>query len=129
VCAVNVEILKSAGYDVLSTCDPYEALRMAERQPIDLLVTDVMMPSMKGDELARRFVAVSPATRILFMSAYVVGGVLGPGAFFVVKPFSIEHLLRTVREAVAWTLPAGAARPAARREPVQSAMAAPSGGR
>jgi CheY-like chemotaxis protein len=117
VCAVNVEILKHEGYEVLSTCDPREALRIAERHQVDLLLTDVIMPRMRGDELAKRLVAQSPRTRVLFMSAYVVGGVLGPGAFFIVKPFNIDHLIRTVRESLAWTLPSGAAAPAAGREP------------
>jgi CheY-like chemotaxis protein len=53
-------MLTAKGYVVFETSDPQEALRMAEQQPVHLLLTDVVMPLMKGTELAQRLRARSP---------------------------------------------------------------------
>jgi len=66
------DILALQGYTVLDTGDPQEALRIATQQAIHLLLTDVVMPLMKGTELARRLDAISPQTKVLLMSAYTM---------------------------------------------------------
>jgi len=57
--------LVTRGYVALETGDPHEAIRIAKEQRIDLLLTDVIMPIMKGTELADRVEAVSPSTKVL----------------------------------------------------------------
>ena len=72
---------------------------------IDLLVTDVVMPRMRGPELARRIREVRPEVRVIYVSGYNEEGVTGLGAlggetFFLQKPFEAEELAATVREAL-----------------------------
>jgi len=98
--------MKASGYRVLEAANGEEALRLLEAQegrPIHLLVTDVVMPKMKGQELAARFLARRPGTPVLFTSGYTQNtfgddGTLAPGAHFLQKPFAPEELARRVRE-------------------------------
>jgi two-component system, cell cycle sensor histidine kinase and response regulator CckA len=90
------DILLGEGYPVLGTGDPWEALGVVERQPIRLLLTDVMMPDMNGCDLAERIEAVRPQTRVLFMSGYAPDGILDPTSQFIAKPFSVEGLVHAV---------------------------------
>jgi CheY-like chemotaxis protein len=101
VCAV----LSSQGYDVLCAETGFEALRLAGEslKPIDLLVSDVMMPQMTGPEVARELLALSPRTKVLYVSGYSEediseDGVLSPGVNLLPKPFTAEALGRRVRE-------------------------------
>jgi signal transduction histidine kinase/ActR/RegA family two-component response regulator len=100
-----VRILREAGYTVLAASDGDEALRVAASHgaPIDLLLTDVVMPGMSGKELAQRLAAGQPGIRVLFTSGYVddavvLDGILREGLPFLPKPFSQEDLLLRVRE-------------------------------
>jgi CheY-like chemotaxis protein len=96
--------LEKAGFLVLSAGTGADALAAAEqRDDIQLLLTDVMMPGMNGRELADLLLARRPYLRILFMSGYAedvlatnVG--LGPGAAFLGKPFKPKALVAKVRE-------------------------------
>ena len=65
-------VLRRSGYTVLEAAHGGEALNLAERRgvPIDLLVTDTVMPTMSGDELARRLESVSGRLRVLFMEQH-----------------------------------------------------------
>ena len=94
-------MLTAKGYVVFETSDPQEALRMAEQQPVHLLLTDVVMPLMKGTELAQRLCARSPWTKVLLMSAYKVSDVTASGLPFIVKPFSPDALADRVRQVLA----------------------------
>lgn len=92
------EALVAQGYSALETGDPQEAIQIATQQRIDLLVTDVIMPIMKGTELADGIQAVSPSTKVLLMSGYQTSAIAGSGRPFMAKPFSIDELARRVRE-------------------------------
>ena len=101
-------ILERNGYTVLEAANGTEALRVLERrrEPIALVLTDLVMPEMGGRELAARLRTVSPTSRVLFMSGYTEDAVLRqsvmePGAIFLDKPFTFDSLLRKVREALA----------------------------
>jgi len=98
------------GYRVIAAATPVEALRQAEAHPgeIDLLITDVVMPEMNGRDLAERIAAMSPGTRVLFMSGYTSDiiakqGVIDGGARFLQKPFSLVDLGDAVQKALART--------------------------
>jgi CheY-like chemotaxis protein len=92
------DMLEPEGYTVLDTEDPQDALRLAREQTVHLLLTDVVMPRMRGDELAARVSEESPATRILLMSAYAASKSAAAGRPFIDKPFTIERLSDTVRQ-------------------------------
>lgn len=97
--------LEAQGYVVLAAGDPRDALRIVERHggPIDLLLTDVVMPGLSGRELAEQLTARRPGVRVLYMSGYpgdavVQGGALPGGSAFLQKPFSPDGLARKVRD-------------------------------
>jgi PAS domain S-box-containing protein len=100
-----VEILRVGGYRVLEASGGNEALRMAETEggDIHLLVTDVIMPRMSGRELAERLAKGRPALKVIYMSGYTDDalaphGRACPETPFLQKPFSLDDLLRRVRE-------------------------------
>jgi len=92
------QMLTGAGYLVLDAEDPNQALRLASQQHVDLLLTDVVMPLMRGTELAQRLRAVVPSAKVLLMSAYKVAEITASGHPFLAKPFTPEILLERVRE-------------------------------
>ena len=67
------EFVKTAGYTVLTARDGTEALAIAEQsdEPIHLLLTDVVMPRMRGPELAKRLKSLRTSLRIVYMSGYL----------------------------------------------------------
>jgi CheY-like chemotaxis protein len=100
-------VLSGNGYRVLLACEGSEALRVAGEHegPIDLLITDVVMPGMGGREAASRLETSRPGLRVLFMSGYTDDaishrGILETGLKFLQKPFTTDALLRKVREAL-----------------------------
>jgi CheY-like chemotaxis protein len=100
-------ILERRGYEVLTASGGTEALELvgARDAPIDLVITDVIMPRMMGPELAREIAALRPSTRIIYMSGYaqpLVGSDQGvPGdTILIEKPFTEHALLVKVREAL-----------------------------
>ena len=96
--AFAVDALGSAGYLVLSTHDPVEALRIVKERDIELLLVDVIMPLMDGRELARRIVALRPTMKVLLMSGFEVSGLRETGWPFVAKPFGVTELIERVEE-------------------------------
>jgi PAS domain S-box-containing protein len=97
--------LTEHGFKVITASSGEEALRVAEfhGRPIDLLVTDVVMPGMNGRALADRLLAKQPNLKILYISGYtdsfIAGhGVLEEGTFLLHKPFTEEVLIRKVRD-------------------------------
>jgi PAS domain S-box-containing protein len=98
-------MLRQCGYVVLDVDGGDRALDIirAHGGPIDLLLTDVVMPSMNGRVLAERLLALSPKTRVLFMSGYSDDAILRAGVqaaetAFLQKPFSKPALAAKVRE-------------------------------
>jgi signal transduction histidine kinase/ActR/RegA family two-component response regulator len=99
------EFLKMKGYQVLEAGNAAEAIRIAREcpGPIHLLLTDIVMPGLKGEELVERVINIRPEVKVLYMSAYtedaVVNlGILAPGTNFIEKPFGPEDLARKVRK-------------------------------
>lgn len=97
-------VLRRQGYAVVEAPNGEEALRVAAAHegPIDLLLTDVIMPRMGGRELAERLLERHPGIAVVFMSGYTENaiaqhGVLEPGTVLLEKPFTPAALLRTVR--------------------------------
>jgi PAS domain S-box-containing protein len=93
------------GYRVLAAENGEDALRVSKEHegPIDLLITDVVMPKMGGKEVAERLQPLYPHMKVIYMSGYtdrtiVNHGVLAPGLNFLEKPFSPKGLARKVRE-------------------------------
>jgi PAS domain S-box-containing protein len=99
------ECLEAGGYSVLEARHAGDALDMVDgRQlPVDLLITDVIMPGLSGRELAQRLVSSRPEMKVLYMSGYtddavVRHGVLGLEMPFLQKPFTGGALVRKVRQ-------------------------------
>jgi CheY-like chemotaxis protein len=97
--------LEALGYTVLEAARPEEALQLATAHDgeIHLLLTDVVMPRMSGDELAERFASIFPRSAALLMSGHIddtptLRVALQPGAAFLRKPFTATDLARKVRE-------------------------------
>ncbi len=98
-------VLGSNGYRVMEARDGREAMEIAERHqgPIDLLLTDVIMPEISGKDLASCLVNRHPEAKVLYMSGYtenaiVHHGVLDAGTAFLQKPFRVDALAQKVRE-------------------------------
>ena len=99
------ELLAAEGYRVLSAADGNEARELVRRSPerIDLLLTDVVMPRMGGNDLARALAIDQPKMRVLYMSGYTSDvithhGVLDEGVSFLQKPFAPARLSERVRQ-------------------------------
>jgi len=102
-----VRELEERGYLVLAAANGVEALSVAHslERPVDLLVTDVVMPEMSGVELAESLVELWPALAVLFMSGHLDEGAmerhpLDPEADLLPKPFTPDQLGRRARRAL-----------------------------
>lgn len=100
-----VECLKMRGYHVLSASDGAKALMVSEYHegPIHLVVSDVVMPGMKGPEVVKKISEKRPDVKVLFMSGYSDGAVVHHGFLcadnaFIEKPFGLENMAQKVRE-------------------------------
>ena len=98
------EFLRSSGYEVIVGKDGLDALELAEQHsaPIDILVTDVVMPRMRGPELAQRLKRANPGIKIVYMSGYLEHQSAEPfvtGAEQLQKPFSRDTLLKKLHAA------------------------------
>ncbi len=103
---VTRQVLEHAGYQVLESDGPREAIRLAEAHTgrIALLLSDVVMPGMNGIDLAHRIQKTQPWLATVFMSGYANPVVLQqaePLSSYIQKPFTVEALLAGVAEALA----------------------------
>jgi nitrogen-specific signal transduction histidine kinase/CheY-like chemotaxis protein len=99
------EFMKSAGYKVLTASDGEEAVAVAKRSgPIRVLVTDIVMPKMRGPELAKLLKASRKDLKIVYMSGYLEfnkgDDEFLEGSYFLQKPFSRDSLVNKVDEAL-----------------------------
>jgi CheY-like chemotaxis protein len=100
-----LRFLKTQGYQVLMANNGEEALRLAgaHRGPIHMLVTDMVMPGLTGQQLAEKLVSVRPEMKVLYVSGYTSDAIvrhwmLEVGTAFLQKPYSQARLLRKVRD-------------------------------
>jgi two-component system, cell cycle sensor histidine kinase and response regulator CckA len=100
-------MLRKQGYEVLEAETPELAIRLAHdhRGPIDLLITDIVMPKMNGMELAKAMQVIRPKAKVLYMSGYTdnrvnASWVLDSKTPFLHKPFTAAGLMEKVREAL-----------------------------
>lgn len=93
-------ILDQNGYEVVVAADGVEALKASEDpgNRFDLLLTDIVLPQMRGTELAQRLLQRHPQLRVLYMSGYSEEKVPSDSAHFIPKPFRREALIRKIRE-------------------------------
>jgi len=93
-------ILEAAGYRVLVGKDVDETIRIATQHegPLDLLLTDVVMPGMAGPRLAHHLQPLHPQMKVVYMSGYPGPFALQPEANVIEKPFTKPKLLRRLRE-------------------------------
>jgi two-component system, cell cycle sensor histidine kinase and response regulator CckA len=115
---VGRRALERAGYIVLAAGDTEAAIATADRHAghIHLLVTDVVLPRVSGRELAARLAIHRPAIKVLYVSGTSDGAIarhqmLEPGIEFLEKPFSLDRLLRKVRQVLGADLSAEDATP------------------
>ncbi|MDH4235781.1 MAG: response regulator [Nitrospira sp.] len=100
---VAQDILTRNGYEVLAASDGEDALKQYSRsqKPIHLLLTDIVMPKMRGSKLAERMTALQPDLKVLFMSGYAEDSMTAEGGLeqqrsFLQKPFTVSTLLEAV---------------------------------
>ncbi len=98
-------VLEKLGYKVLTASCAEEAFNICDnyKEPIHLLLTDVIMPGRSGRDLAEAISKLRPETKVLYMSGYpdeIIGdhGVLKPGINYLPKPFTVAGLASNIRE-------------------------------
>ncbi len=105
-------VMERGGYQVLEAGEPREALHLCESHPgpVHLLLTDVVLQTMRGPDLAARARSLRPGLRVAYMSGYTDDalehqGVVEAGAVFIEKPITPSALLRRLRDLLAGTEP------------------------
>jgi DNA-binding NtrC family response regulator len=99
--------LTNRGYRILAATSPREALSLAEQQPVDVMITDLIMPEMTGYDLAARIQKLRPGVRVIYMSGYAAGAFASNGgpvqtsaAPLLQKPFAVETLIHLLSAAL-----------------------------
>lgn len=101
----STRALTNKGYQVLAAASGEDAVELfaaeADKEPIDLLITDVVMPNMDGPTVARTIREKNPEMKIIFISGYTedrLKDYMGPGIFFLPKPFTLKQLAEKVKD-------------------------------
>ena len=101
------KLLEMKGYTVIATNNPLEAINLARdcAGNFNLLLTDVLMPEMNGDELAKKLLTDYPSLKCLFMSGYSAefvthSGLLNEDIHFIQKPFAVDTLIAKIQEVI-----------------------------
>jgi len=101
---MTVAMLESVGYKVKAAATPISALEYCQTNfdPIDLMITDVVMPDLSGADLRDKILAMKPGLKVLFISGYASDiiahhGILDDGVNFIRKPFSMSDLAKAVQ--------------------------------
>jgi DNA-binding NtrC family response regulator len=97
--------LQAAGYEVVAAGNGAQALARLQRDPVDVVVTDLMMPGMKGNEVLERIRQWDPVMPVVIMTAFgsiesAVESMRAGAYHYVTKPFKMEELVETVGAAV-----------------------------
>jgi two-component system, cell cycle sensor histidine kinase and response regulator CckA len=105
--AVNARALSARGYTVLEAASGIEALQIIEQrgEPVDLVVSDVVMPEMDGPTLLGELRKLYPDLKVIFVSGYAEDAFKknlpeGEDFNFLAKPFSLRQLVETVKQAI-----------------------------
>ena len=107
------DVLELNGYTVLEAGDAAEAVKVEAgvAGPIDLLLTDVVMPGLAGPDLARRLTPRRPQMKVIYMTGFSLVDIqnqqigLEPGVPILAKPFRVDVLIKKVREVLAVSAP------------------------
>jgi two-component system, cell cycle sensor histidine kinase and response regulator CckA len=109
------ETLSARGYQVVEAGNGEDGLAAAARHngPIDLIITDVVMPGMDGREMVKLLAQTRPETKVLFLSGYTEDSIASEGTpetgpAFLQKPFTLQNLSRKIREILGNSSAAGA---------------------
>lgn len=108
----STRALANKGYSVLAAASGEDAIKVFEEQagssstggPIDLLITDVVMPGMDGPSVAKAIREKNEKLKIIFISGYTedrLKDYMGPGIFFLPKPFTLKQLAEKVKDVLA----------------------------
>ena len=100
IAAILAEALDEEGYDVRRAYNGQQALDAIELEPVDLVISDVVMPQVNGLALTEQLRDADIQTPVVLMSA-MLGAIALPGVSFVRKPFDVDHVLDVVRDAIA----------------------------
>jgi len=101
---LNSDLLENLGYKVISTCNGADAFEAAEKHAgrLHLLMTDVIMPGMDGQQVAQKLSTLRPGLKVLFVSGYAGSAIrekiTESGAAFLQKPFTRTALASRLRE-------------------------------
>lgn len=101
--AMAYEMLMELGYRCTSASGGAEALEILAREPVALMITDIVMPGMNGRQLADAAKQLRPDLKVIFTTGYtqnavVHNGVIDLGVALLTKPFTLEALSHKVRE-------------------------------
>jgi len=100
IAAILAEALDEEGYNVRRAYNGQQALDAIELEPVDLVISDVVMPQVNGLALTEQLRDADIQTPVVLMSA-MLGSIALPGVSFVRKPFDVDHVLDVVRDAIA----------------------------
>jgi two-component system cell cycle sensor histidine kinase/response regulator CckA len=101
---LTAKLLRSRGYTVVEASDGAEALAIcAQDRSLDMILSDVMMPGIRGPELIQKLKSLRPTLKVMLMSGYTADaidqlGIDSSGVVFLSKPFSVVELAAKVRQ-------------------------------